>query len=137
MSKPCMSAVPNRGGGYKVLKEGAPQTASWNAGKADVFLFEVPETGSYTFYADNNQGSGADNAGWLIKVDEADNSLLYGGDYDDYGPGVIAYDDQSGGNNNFKIETSLSEGQLVYLRVSDWLNNWDGSCTVHAERNYY
>ncbi len=82
-------------------------------GDVDMFRFNVPVTGSYEFFTSNN--GTVDTVGTLY------NSAM----------SQIGYDDDSAGSRNFKITATLTQGQMYYLKVSSYGNNYTGAYQIN------
>ena len=81
-----------------------------NSGIA-VFKFTAPEAGTYAIYSRN------------ISRD----TYVY---YYDSEMNYLGYDDDDGGNSNFRIQVELAEGETIYVNSQFWRN-------FVSETNYY
>ena len=91
-------------------------------GKVITYKFTAPEDGYYFFYSES---SGSTDTHGRICVPD-------GSSYRQ-----IGYDDQSGDNNQFKIELRARAGNVYYLQAGLYSETETGSFTVRVEKEVY
>lgn len=84
-----------------------------NVGEYHWFKFTAPTAGTYSFYTENS----GDTVGELFSTVVPARSMN----------GLLISNDDGGTGLNFKIEYTLTAGQIVYLRIHDY--NWNDART--------
>ena len=106
----------------------SPYSASMYYGENEWYKFTASEAATYHF----------ESSGWVDTFGEVFSSVVV----DDFTDGRLAYDDNSGSNNNFKVSIALSANQTVYLRVTGASPIDQGNYSVnvtltHSTHNYH
>ena len=103
-------------------------SAYLNYGENEWFRFTAPETATYHF----------ESSGSVDTIGEVFSSMVI----DNFTDGRLAYDDNSGSYNNFKVSIALNTNQTVYLRVTGATPINQGSYSVnvsltHSSHTYH
>ena len=119
-SAPLRMSKPNM---YTISKD---QTLDCNLEYAerDWFKFVAPHAGNFTFTTNGSVDTYGDLYSSVV--------------LDDVNYGYIDRNDDNGEDHNFMIETHLNAGQVVYLRVRGYRDNYTGdySVTVYHEHSF-
>lgn len=95
-----------------------PQTKTFIGGDCFWFVFQAPQSATYTF----------ESTGIIDTYVDIFNSKVGGTSVD----GLLTWDDNSGDLNNFSIDYYLNQGQKIYIRVRTYGWNQTGNFTINV-----
>ena len=118
--KPAVVSLGDPSGeSFPELTLNTPFDISIGEGEYWVGSFTAPADGMYYFYSDSDD----DTVGYLYSDEDLTD--------------LITEDDQSGGNDQFKIEHNMSSETTVYLKVKNYYSSYgvNGSVVVTDDKN--